>query len=92
MEIRLSKYGNIISTDDTSNTIRNDIEKAIENSQKVTIDALDVAISTKSARIIFGFLYKKLTGLKFNDLIQFKDASSSFMFAVNEGILTELDS
>ncbi len=91
MEILLSKYGNIISTDDTSKKIREDIEKAIESNEPVSVNALGVVISTKSARLIFGYLYKKLKSIEFNKLIQFKQASTTFMFAVNEGILTEMD-
>lgn len=91
MEIKLSNYGKIISTDDTSNSIREKIENSLANSEKIIIDALGVVISTKSARLIFGYLYKKLTKLEFNNKIQFTNASTSFMFAVNEGILTELE-
>jgi len=91
MEINLSKYGKIISTDDTSNTILKDIEKLLEKSELISINALGVVISTKSARLIFGNLYKKLSKLDFNKKIHFKNASTSFMFAVNEGILTELE-
>jgi len=91
MEIKLSNYGKIISTDGTSNTIRKEIESNLSSSDKIIIDALGVVISTKSARLIFGYLYKKLSKLGFNSKIQFTNASTSFMFAVNEGILTELE-
>ncbi len=91
MEINLSKYGKIISTDDTSDSILKEIEKSLEKSEPISINAFGVVISTKSARLIFGILYKKLTKLNFNKKIHFKNASASFMFAVNEGILTELD-
>ena len=91
MEINLSKYGKIISTDDTSNTVLDEIEKLLEKSEPVIINALGVVISTKSARLIFGVLYKKLSKQDFNKKIHFKNASSSFMFSVNEGILTELE-
>lgn len=92
MEIKLSKYGKIISTDDTSKTILKEIESSLDNNEPININALGVVISTKSARLIFGILYKKLTKIKFNSKIHFKNASTSFMFAVNEGILTELES
>jgi len=91
MEIILSKYGNIISTDDTSKSILKEIQSNLDIEDEIEINALNVAISTKSARIIFGYLYKKLTKIKFNRKIHFKNASTSFMFAVNEGIITELD-
>ncbi|GAA3647915.1 hypothetical protein [Flavivirga jejuensis] len=90
MEINLSKYGKIISTDDTSNTILREIEASLKNNEPIDINALDVVISTKSARLIFGILYKKLSKINFNSKIHFKNASTTFMFAVNEGILTEL--
>ena len=92
MEITLSNYGNIISTDDTSEKIRSAILKAITKENPITINALGVVISTKSARLIFGYLYKKLTKLDFNKKIHFKNASQAFMFAVNEGITTEMKS
>ncbi len=92
MEINLSTYGNVISTDDTSKKIRLAIEQAISGNKPISIDANGVVISTKSARLIFGYLYKKLTKIDFNKLIQFKGASTTFMFAVNEGIITELAS
>ncbi|WP_109438366.1 hypothetical protein [Aquimarina sp. AU119] len=91
MEITLSKYGNIISTDDTSGQILRDIKEILEKETPITINALNVVISTKSARLIFGYLYRTLTKFKFNKSIQFKNASQSFMFAVNEGILTEME-
>ena len=92
MEINLSNYGKIISTDDTSNTILKEIEKSLDTQELININAFGVVISTKSARLIFGILYKKLSKLNFNEKIHFKNASASFMFAVNEGILTELKS
>jgi len=91
MKIKLSNYGKIISTDDTSSAILKEIEQNLVNSEMIIIDALGVVISTKSARLIFGYLYKKLSKLGFNKRIQFTNASTSFMFAVNEGILTELE-
>lgn len=92
MEINLSKYGKIISTDDTSNSILEEIESSLkEKDEPISINALNVVISTKSARLIFGNLYKKLSKVSFNQKIHFKNASATFMFAVNEGILTELE-
>lgn len=93
MEIQLSNYGKIISTDDTSKTILKEIVKLInDTSEPISINASGVVISTKSARLIFGHLYKKLSKIDFNKKIRFKNASPSFMFALNEGILTELES
>ena len=91
MEIKLSNYGKIISTDDTSSTILKEIENNLANNEAININALGVVISTKSARLIFGYLYKKLSKINFNNKIHFKNASTTFMFAVNEGILTELE-
>lgn len=91
MEIKLSNYGKIISTDDTSNTILKEIESNLDTNESININALGVVISTKSARLIFGYLYKKLSKINFNNKIHFMNASTTFMFAVNEGILTELE-
>ena len=91
MEINLSKYGKIISTDDTSNSILEEIESCLKSDEPISINAFGVVISTKSARLIFGYLYKKLSKINFNNKIHFKNASTTFMFAVNEGILTELE-
>lgn len=92
MEISLSKYGKIISTDDTSRSILEEIQSFLKSNKKISINATDVVISTKSARLIFGYLYKHLSKINFNEKIHFKNASTSFMFAVNEGILTEMNS
>lgn len=91
MEITLSNYGKIISTDDTSNAILKEIEDNLKLNEAIHINALGVVISTKSARLIFGYLYRKLSKINFNKKIHFKNASTTFMFAVNEGILTELE-
>jgi hypothetical protein len=91
MEITLSNYGKIISTDVTSNTILKKIEGNLESNEYIVINALGVVISTKSARLIFGYLYKKLSKINFNNKIRFKNASTTFMFAINEGILTEIE-
>lgn len=91
MEIELSTYGKIISTDETSQSILKKIEDYLNSSDDtIYINALGVVISTKSARLIFGYLYKTLTKTTFNKKIHFKNASPSFMFALNEGIVTEL--
>ena len=90
MELILAQYGRIISTDDTSNRVLNSIKQYLQKGSKIDINANGVVISTKSARIIFGALYKELTKTQFNSKIHFKNASPSFMFAVNEGITTEI--
>ena len=92
MELTLSTFGKIISTDNTSEEILKSIDKQLRKSNTVNVNAEDVVISTKCARLIFGTLYKRLKKNEFNKKIQFKNASPSFMFAINEGILTELRS
>lgn len=89
MEIVLSKYGEVISTDEKSQEIYTVLKKIIDDGENVTIDAKDVTISTKSARIIFGKLYRELKEL-FNEKIKFKNNSTLFNFSVNEGIATEI--
>lgn len=92
MEIKLSDYGSIISTDDTSRRIREAIKSGLDSDGSVQVNALGVVISTKSARLIFGQLFRELSKLQFNSKIRFSNASPSFMFAINEGIVTELES
>lgn len=89
MEIILSKYGEVISTDEKSKEIYKDLKKIIDAGDSVLIDAKDVTISTKSARIIFGKLYRELKGI-FGERIKFKNTSKLFTFSVNEGIATEI--
>ncbi len=89
MEIVLSKYGEVISTDEKSKEIYNDLKKIIDSGKNVVINAKDVTISTKSARIIFGKLYRELKS-RFNEKIKFINTSKLFTFSVNEGIATEL--
>lgn len=89
MEIVLSKYGEVISTDEKSQEIYKDLRKIIDAGDIVVVNAKDVTISTKSARIIFGKLYRELKGL-FNEKIKFINTSSLFTFSVNEGIATEI--
>lgn len=92
MEIILSTFGSIISTDDTSKKIKDAIKNGLNNNGTVEVNASGVVISTKSARLIFGHLFRELSKLHFNEKISFKNASPSFMFAINEGIVTELNS
>lgn len=91
MEIVLSKYGEVISTDEKSIEIYKDLKKILDSGGNVVIDAKNVTISTKSARIIFGKLYSELKGL-FNEKIRFINSSRLFSFSVNEGIATEIAS
>ncbi len=88
----LSKFGNVIATDEKSLEVYNFINKALEENDIVKIDAKNVTISTKSSRLIFGKLYKKLTSKIFLEKIIIENASPIFMFSVNEGISTEIES
>jgi hypothetical protein len=90
MELILSNYGAVIATDLKSEEIYNKIKSALKNNEEIIIDAKDVTISTKSARLIFGRLYRELKDL-FIAKIKFKNNSSLFTFSVNEGISTELE-
>lgn len=90
MELILSHYGNVIATDNRSSEIYDIIKKALNKGEKILIDAKDVTISTKAARLIFGRLYKELNE-QFNEKISFKNNTDLFNFSVNEGISTELD-
>lgn len=89
MELNLSKYGEVIANDEKSNEIYKAIKSALERYGEVVINAKDVTISTKSARLIFGKLYMELKE-KFSK-IKFINNSSLFTFSVNEGISTELE-
>jgi hypothetical protein len=86
----LSKFGNVIATDEKSLEIYNYIKKIITENHSVKIDAKNVTISTKSARLIFGRLYKELTSNVFSEKIIIENGSPIFMFSINEGIATEL--
>lgn len=89
MEIILIKFGEVIATDEKSNEIYLILKKSIDEGDSVVVDAKGVTISTKSARHIFGRLYKDLKGL-FNEKIKFVNNSPLFTFSVNEGISTEM--
>ncbi len=90
MELILSKYGNVIATDNRSSEIYDVIKNALKNGENIIINAKDVTISTKSARLIFGKLYKELNE-QFKEKISFKNDTDLFNFSVNEGIATELE-
>lgn len=90
MELILSKYGNVIATDNRSSEIYGVIKKALENGENIIINSKDVTISTKSARLIFGKLYKEFNE-QFKEKISFKNNTDLFNFSVNEGISTELE-
>jgi hypothetical protein len=90
MEIILSKFGEVIATDEKSQEIYDELKKSLDKGNSIVIDAKNVTISTKSARFIFGRLYKEMKGL-FNDRITFVNNSSLFTFSVNEGIATEVN-
>ncbi|PWB20682.1 hypothetical protein [Flavobacterium sp. HTF] len=90
MELILSNYGNVIATDNRSGEIYDIIKKGLTKGESIIIDAKDVTISTKAARIIFGRLYKELKE-QFNEKISFRNNNDLFNFSVNEGISTELE-
>jgi len=91
MNLVLSKFGNVIATDEKSAEIYNFINEAVKKNDVVKIDAKNVTISTKSSRLIFGKLYKQLTSKIFLEKIVIENASPIFMFSVNEGISTEIE-
>lgn len=87
----LSKFGNVIATDEKSLEVYNYINNAIKENEIVKIDAKNVTISTKSARLIFGKLYKELTSKVFLEKVLIENASPIFLFSINEGISTEIE-
>ncbi len=87
----LSKFGNVIATDEKSLEVYEYIKNLISNNDSVSIDASNVTISTKSARLIFGKLYRELTSKIFLEKIILINASPIFMFSINEGISTEME-
>lgn len=91
MNLVLSKFGNVIATDEKSTEIYNFINDAVKKNDSVKIDATNVTISTKSSRLIFGKLYKQLSSKIFLEKIIIENASPIFMFSVNEGISTEME-
>ena len=90
-DLVLAKFGNVIATDEKSSEVYNIIYEAIQKNEIVNIDAENVTISTKSARLIFGKLYKQLTSKVFLEKIFIRNASPIFMFSINEGISTEIE-
>ncbi len=91
MNLILSRFGNVIATDEKSFEIYSLINDAISKENVVKIDAKNVTISTKSSRLIFGKLYKQLNSKLFLERIIIENASPIFMFSVNEGISTEME-
>ncbi len=89
MKINLIDFGNIISTDETSKEIYKLINEELKKGD-VIIDAENVVLSTKSSRMIFGKLYTEMGKDAFNSKISFKNTSTSFLFALREGIITEI--
>lgn len=90
IQLDLSYFGNIIATDDRSIEIYDKIKSELSKNNIIVINAEDVTISTKSARMIFGKLYKELNS-EFNNKIRFINNTDLFNFSVNEGISTELE-
>ncbi len=87
----LSKFGNVIATDEKSLEVYNFINNIVKENEAVKIDASNVTISTKSSRLIFGKLYRELTSRIFLEKIIIENASPIFMFSINEGISTEME-
>ena len=90
IQIDLSHFGKIIATDDRSIEIYDKIKLELSKDNIIVINAEDVTISTKSARMIFGKLYKELEN-EFKSKITFINNTALFNFSVNEGISTELE-
>ncbi|MBP93837.1 MAG: hypothetical protein CMC55_06955 [Flavobacteriaceae bacterium] len=84
-------YGPIIS-DDESNKIFSFIELELESKKVVEINFEGVvAMSTKSAKRIFGTLYSKLNPEKFYERIHITNASKTLQEIIYDAITNYID-
>ena len=81
------KYGPIIS-DEESDIIFQELKKHIENGESVTLNFVDIiAMSTKSAKKIFGELYFTLKSKEFYDRIIITNASNTLQEIIYDAIV-----
>lgn len=87
MELKLEKYGQIISDDELGKVIANQILLLLKKNDKVIINFESViSMATYNAKQIFGELYFELGSDEFFRRIQFKNVSSNLEYIIRLGI------
>jgi hypothetical protein len=87
MELKLEKYGQIISDDELGKEIINQIRLLLKKSDKIIINFSGViSMATYNAKQIFGELYFELGSGEFFRRIQFKNVTSNLEYIIRLGI------
>ncbi len=93
MELKLLKYGKIISDDELGKKISNEIHLLLNESNKIVIDFLGVqSITLYNAKQIFGRPYLELGSEDFFKRIQLKNISSNLEYIIRLGIQDSINS
>ena len=93
MELKLEKYGQIISDDELGKKIANEIRSLLKKNNKVVIDFSGVqSMVTYNAKQIFGELYLELGSEDFFKRIQLKNISSNLEYIIRLGIQDSINS
>ena len=93
MELKLEKYGQIISDDELGKKIASHINDLLNKNSKVIIDFSGVqSMATYNAKQIFGELYLKLGSEDFFKRIQLKNISSNLEYIIRLGIQDSIHS
>ena len=93
MELKLEKYGQIISNDSFGKEIANEIHLLLKESNKTIIDFLGVrSITLNNAKQIFGELYLELGSEDFFKRIQLNNISSNLEYIIRLGIQDSIHS
>ena len=93
MELKLLKYGKIISDDELGKKISDEIHLLLNESNKIVIDFLGVqSITLYNAKQIFGRLYLELGSEDFFKRIQLKNISSNLEYIIRLGIQDSINS
>ena len=93
MELKLAKYGQIISDDELGKKIADEIRLLLKKNIKVIIDFSGVqSMVTYNAKQIFGELYLELDSENFFKRIQLKNISSNLEYIIRLGIQDSINS
>ncbi len=93
MELKLAKYGQIISDDELGKKIADEIRLLLKKNIKVIIDFSGVqSMVTYNAKQIFGELYLELGSEDFFKRIQLKNISSNLEYIIRLGIQDSINS
>jgi STAS-like domain of unknown function (DUF4325) len=93
MELKLAKYGQIISDDELGKKIADEISSLLKKNIKIIIDFSGVqSMVTYNAKQIFGELYLELGSEDFFKRIQLKNISSNLEYIIRLGIQDSINS